>query len=131
MQNPFWNSAEARFVDKDKVMDLAGKTARQIAQRHPGVLRILLFGSFARGDYGVRSDLDLLIIVKKSAESQPERIQRFLEHAPAYPTDMLVYTDEELRSRVSGKDPFLARILRESIQLWPEQNPGSLRKPAS
>ena len=121
MRNAFWNSAGPRFVSKGDALDLARKTARQIADRNPEVLRIFLFGSFAREDYGTRSDLDLLIVLQKSDEAAPERINRFLAYAPAYPTDMLVYTDEELRARLSGGDAFLARALRESIQVWPEE----------
>ena len=120
MRNAFWSSAGPRFVDKHEVLDLARKTARQIADHNPEVLRILLFGSFAREDYGTRSDLDLLIVLQESDEAAPERINRFLAYAPAYPTDMLIYTDDELRTRISGGDAFLARALRESIQIWPE-----------
>jgi hypothetical protein len=119
-QNPFWNSAGPRYADKDEVFDLARKTAHQIADQYPEVSKILLFGSFARGDYGFRSDLDLLIVLRASNEAVHERIDRFLAYAPVYPTDMLVYTDEELRARISGGDAFLARALRESIQIWPE-----------
>ena len=84
--------------------------------------RAVLFGSFARGDYGIRSDLDLLIVLQNSDEVALERIERFLGDAPVYPTDMLVYTDEELRARFSGGDAFIAQVLRESIQIWPEGN---------
>jgi predicted nucleotidyltransferase len=122
MQNPFWNSAGPRFADRDKVFDLARKTARQIADQNPEVLKILLFGSFARGDYGLRSDLDLLIVLRASDEAAHERLSRFLAYTPMYPTDMLVYTNEELRTRISGGDAFLARALRESIQIWPERS---------
>jgi predicted nucleotidyltransferase len=86
------------------------------------VLRILLFGSFARNDYGARSDLDLLIILQRSDESASERIGRFLAYAPAYPTDMLVYTKEELQARIAGGDAFLNRAVRESIQLYPAEH---------
>jgi uncharacterized protein len=121
MQNPFWNSAEPKFINRDEVLDLARKTAGRIAENNPEVLRILLFGSFARGDYGFRSDLDLLIVLRDSNEAAAERIGRFLAYAPVYPTDMLVYTDDELSARVSSGEAFLARALRESIQLWPEE----------
>jgi hypothetical protein len=121
MQNPFWNSAEPKFVNRDEVFDLARETARRIAEHNPEVSRILLFGSFARGDYGFRSDLDLLVILRESSEIAAERIGRFLAYAPVYPTDMLVYTDDELSARVSAGNDFLARALRESIQIWPEE----------
>jgi hypothetical protein len=122
MQNTFWNSAGPRFADRDEVLDLARKTARQTANQYPEVSEILLFGSFARGDYGLRSDLDLPIILQASNEAAPERINRFLTYAPLYPTDMLVYTDKELRARISGGDAFLARAVEESIQIWPEKD---------
>jgi predicted nucleotidyltransferase len=120
MQNPFWNSAEPRFADRNEIIDLARTTARKMADRHPEVARVLLFGSFARGDYGARSDLDLLIILKASNQTGRDRIERFLAYAPVYPTDMLVYTEDELHARVSAGDAFLSGALKESIQLWPE-----------
>jgi predicted nucleotidyltransferase len=131
MQNPFWNSAGARFVNKDEIIDLARTTARRIADRHPEVVRILLFGSLARGDYGSRSDLDLLIILRESNQPAPERIGRFLDYAPVYPTDMLVYTEEEVRARISAGDAFLARALKESMQVWPEDSLNGALSPNS
>jgi predicted nucleotidyltransferase len=35
---------------------------------HPEVVRVGYFGSYARGDWGVGSDLDLIIIVDRSDE---------------------------------------------------------------
>jgi predicted nucleotidyltransferase len=119
MQNPFWNSAGPRFISRDKILNLARETAARIVSRHAEVIKILLFGSFAREDYGARSDLDFLIVVRHSGEPARERIGRFLAYAPAYPTDMLVYTERELQVRLSEGDPFLARALQEAIQLYP------------
>jgi len=101
------------------MLKLARETAARIAARHPEVLKVLLFGSFAREDYGARSDLDLLVVLRQSDEPMRERIGRFLSEAPAYPTDMLVYTEQELRARLLEGDPFLTRITNESIQLFP------------
>jgi len=119
MQNPFWHSAGTRFITRSEVLNLARETAVRIASLHTEVVKVLLFGSFAREDYGVRSDMDLLIVVRHSDEPARERIGRFLEHAPAYPTDMLVYTESEVRIRLSEGDPFLTRALQEAIQLFP------------
>ncbi len=119
MQSPFLSSAGPRFVNRDEILDLARETAARIAARHPEVLKVLLFGSFAREDYGARSDLDLLIVLGQSDEPMRERIGRFLVDAPAYPTDVLVYTEQELRARLAGGDAFLTRATSESIQLFP------------
>ena len=39
--------------------------AREEAKRRPGVLRIGYMGSYARSDWGVGSDLDLVIVVER------------------------------------------------------------------
>ncbi len=118
MQSPFWNSAGPRFVDRDEILNLARDAARRIAENHVGVVKVLLFGSFARKDYGVRSDLDLLVIVNSSDRPIRERIEDFLADAPGYPTDILVYTEQEMQS-LSENSGFLRQAVREAIQLYP------------
>ena len=119
MRNPFSSSAGPRFVDRNEVLSVARDTARRIAEKHFGVLRVLLFGSFAREDYGIHSDIDLLVIVSGSTKPVHERLADFLDELPAYPTDMLVYTEPELQSLMSEQNHFLSQALRESIQLYP------------
>jgi predicted nucleotidyltransferase len=46
----------------------------RIAANHPEVSRIVLFGSFARGDFGARSDMDLLVVLRSSDLSIRDRI---------------------------------------------------------
>lgn len=79
--------------------------------------RILLFGSFARGEAGRRSDLDL-IIVWQTDLGPLERIGRALQllaDAPR-PVDVLVYTPAEFAERADL--PFLRGILREAKVLY-------------
>ena len=40
--------------------------AQQMAQTRTDVVRIGYFGSYARGDWGVGSDLDVVIVVERS-----------------------------------------------------------------
>jgi predicted nucleotidyltransferase len=119
MRNPFWTSAGPRFADRDEILDLARTTARRIAASHPELIKVLLFGSFAGSSYGVRSDLDLLVILRHSDQPLRERIGRFLEYAPAYPTDLLVYTEQELEAAISSGNAFLTRVVSESLQVYP------------
>lgn len=118
MRNPFSRSAKPGFVDRDEILALARETARRIGTGHPQVLRVLLFGSFARGDYGSRSDLDLLIILKASVKSLSERIADLLQYAPPYPVDVLPLTEAEVESRLDDGDSFLRQALNEGILLW-------------
>ncbi len=117
MQSPFWSSAGPRFVDRDEILNLSREAARRIAENHVGVVKVLLFGSFARKDYGARSDLDLLVIVSSDRPIR-ERIEDFLADAPGYPTDILVYTEQEIQS-LSENSGFLRQAVREAIQLYP------------
>jgi len=38
----------------------------QIAQSNPAILKVGCFGSYARGDWGVGSNVDILILLKES-----------------------------------------------------------------
>jgi hypothetical protein len=48
--------------------------AVQVAAEHPGLERVALFGSYGRGDAGVGSDLDLLLIDSGSNGPQHQRL---------------------------------------------------------
>jgi hypothetical protein len=94
-------------------LDELGKDKRAailaIAARH-GVQRVRLFGSFARGDAGERSDVDFLI------EAGPRT-------PPWFPGGLLADLEAELGRPVdvaeeSTLDPLLRdRVLREAIPL--------------
>jgi predicted nucleotidyltransferase len=101
------------------VLALARETAVRIAAAYPQVCRIIVFGSFARGDYGTRSDLDLLIILKESRKSTRELLAELLRFSPAYPTDFVPLTQCEVDSRLAEGDPFLRRAIGEGIVLHP------------
>lgn len=119
MRNPFSSTAGPRFVDRDEVLALCRSVARRIAAERTGVQEVVLFGSFARNDYGPRSDLDLLIVLERSEASFSERVLDFLRFAPPYPTDIFPYTRVEVESRLAQNDPFLSRAFREGILLYP------------
>jgi predicted nucleotidyltransferase len=92
--------------------------AEQIAANHPEVNRVILFGSFARKDFGIRSDLDLLILLKSSHLPIRERIGEFLQECAEYPTDVFPLTEAELESRLQSGDPFWTQALREGIECY-------------
>ena len=121
MRNPFLSSAGSRFANREEVILLARETAARIAAAYPEIIRIIVFGSFARGDYGPRSDLDLLIIFKESEKSMRERLAELLRFSPAYPTDFVPLTQSEVDSRLAEGDPFLSRAIAEGIVVYPDQ----------
>lgn len=86
----------------------------QVAQR-PDIVRVGYFGSYARGDCGVGSDLDLIVVVESSAIPFERRAVEFDCTPLPVPCDLLVYTQAELVA-ATGKARF-ARVLQSEV-VW-------------
>jgi predicted nucleotidyltransferase len=84
------------------------------------VLRVGFFGSYARGDAGVGSDLDVLVVVSHSDEPPLRRPLAFdtVTGFPV-PVDLLVYTADEWRRAQGGGDPFARRLAAEVVWVAP------------
>jgi len=100
---------------------LVEEIVRRIVETiHPG--KIILFGSRARGDARVGSDMDLLVI----ADSKEPRYRR---SAPLYgvlsdilvPMDILVYSPEEVEEWSGVRQAFVTTAIREGKVLYENQ----------
>ena len=81
--------------------------------------QIILFGSYAYGTATEDSDLDLLVV--KDTEEQPhirDRIVRQLVRDIRVPTDILVYTPNELLQWKTVKASFENYILQYGKELY-------------
>lgn len=84
-------------------------------------LRIILFGSFARGDYHALSDVDLLI-VKDTDRHFLDRIGDVLRLCDsALSVEPLVYTTAELAQMEKERNAFLQGVLREGVTVYERQ----------
>jgi len=83
------------------------------------LLRVVLFGSYARGNYTVASDVDLLVIMETSAPPTERHlaVSRLLRPRP-FPVDILVKTPEEVRCALDEGDFFLGEILNHGRVLY-------------
>jgi len=71
---------ENRKRVKDKVNEILSKIVEALKRRFgEDLVSVVLFGSFARGDFHERSDIDLLIVVESLPESKFERSRIFDE----------------------------------------------------
>jgi uncharacterized protein len=108
------------WPDRAQVLRAARAWAGVAAGDRPGLLRIGCFGSYARGDAGVGSDLDLVAIVRHSTVPFVERSAAWPVERLPVPTDLLVYTQEEW-DRLTGSDTGFGRRVRdEVVWLWPD-----------
>lgn len=97
------------------------------ALRGYGPQQVILFGSFARGDYHALSDVDLLI-VKETERPFVERIGQVLalcEGDGTLSVEPLVYTPEELRQMQQSRNPFIEQVLSEGILIYERESSGS------
>jgi predicted nucleotidyltransferase len=71
---------------------------------HEGVTRVGYAGSYARGNWGVGSDIDLIVLLRATQEPFIERARAFDATRLPVPADVLVYTqDEWARMELDGR----------------------------
>jgi uncharacterized protein len=85
--------------------DSAGPGSHLRASRSD-LLRIGYFGSLRRGDWGVGSDVDLVVVLIASATPPIERPLQFDLSAIPVGADLIVYTPNEWDALVARKDRF-------------------------
>jgi predicted nucleotidyltransferase len=79
--------------------------------------QIILFGSFARGDFHENSDVDL-IIVGDFKEDFFSRIGKILEIAPLdLDIEPFIYTRDEFNKMKKDENPFILKALSEGIMV--------------
>ena len=88
-------SSVLRWPDLVAVDQAVRTWAARLAQARPEIVRIGYFGSYARGDWGVGSDLDVVVIVRESDSPFARRALAFDTISLPVPVDLLVYTAEE------------------------------------
>lgn len=83
--------------------------------------KVILYGSFARGDYHAGSDLDL-IIVKETDRSFTDRIGDALRFCRSrIPIEPLVYRPSEMAAMLQRGNDFLETALKEGIVIYEQQ----------
>ncbi len=88
-------SSLIKWPDRSVVDQAVRAWARQTAERREEVLRIGYFGSYARGDWGVGSDVDVLALVRRSSTPFERRASQWPADELPVPADVLVYTTPE------------------------------------
>jgi UTP:GlnB (protein PII) uridylyltransferase len=108
---------EARVVDQ-----AVRRWAERMAQQQPGVLRIGYIGSYARGDWGVGSDVDIVVIVERAALPFERRATQWDATELPVPADVLVYTLDEWQA-LDRQGRFYQTVMREAVWVYPQEGP--------
>lgn len=86
--------------------------------------KIILFGSYARGDFNRDSDLDLFIVVEDGKESS-RLIRRKIDAllwGRRFPVDLVVRKEKEIERNFRAKNPFyIHNIFKDGKVLYEKE----------
>jgi uncharacterized protein len=110
------SSSVFTWPDRSTVVRALSDWATRAVASRSDVVRVGYFGSYARGDWGVGSDLDVIIVVRAASTPFIRRAAEWdLTRLPV-PADVLVYTEAEWRSLGCSGIRF-ARVARDEV-VW-------------
>ncbi len=90
---------------------------RQIAEQFRPQ-KIILFGSYARGNPRPESDVDLLIVIDESLKERQQSLKIRRSLGVLFGLDLIIYTPKRLARRLEMGDLFLADVLKEGKVLY-------------
>jgi predicted nucleotidyltransferase len=86
------------------------------ARHRPDLQRLGYFGSYARNDWGVGSDLDLIAVVDDISEPFERRSLNWNLSSLPVPSEIVVYTDKEFED-LQKKNTRFGRLLKSEV-VW-------------
>ncbi|HXD10764.1 MAG TPA: nucleotidyltransferase domain-containing protein [Anaerolineales bacterium] len=93
------------------------RLVRQIAEQFKP-RKIILFGSYARGNPRPESDVDLLVVMDTKLREIEQSLKIHQSLNILFGLDLIVYTPKHLKERVKMGDWFLRDVLKEGKVLY-------------
>ncbi len=108
------NSSVLRWPDRVTVDRAVRAWAAQQVKQRPEVLKLGYFGSYARGNWGVGSDIDLVIVVTAAAEPFEQRTLSWDTSSLPVPAEILIYTESEWRTLGTERTRFARTLVEQT-----------------
>jgi len=102
-------------IDRTKLLQILSKQLKELGAKLP-LVQVVLFGSYAKGNYTVRSDVDLLIVHQGKPRADAYTIAKKVLSVPRLEPHL--YTQEEYE-RLKGN---LDRMSTGGIVLFPSED---------
>ncbi len=118
------SSSVFKWPNRKEVDKAVRAWAPEAAEQHAVVLRIGYFGSYARGDWGVGSDLDMIAIVEHAEEPFEKRSLNWDVDDLPVPVQLIVYSLKEWELLMHKGGRFACTLQRETV--WVHEQSGSL-----
>ena len=106
------------WPDRAAVEEALRLWAASQGDSHPELLRAGYFGSYARGEWGVGSDLDVLLIVRESALPWERRAASWDTLSLPVDSEILVYTTQEWEGLAARGEGFPATLGAEAVWVF-------------
>lgn len=115
-------SEEREFYKSAFIRDVAVLASCMIVWNEKSVSDVILFGSVARGEATVESDVDLLVLIE-NVESWVARRRLYdliypIIAALGVDISLVVFEKKRFMEMVRVEDPFAVTVLKEGIQLY-------------
>ncbi len=101
------------MVDRRKIHAFAKQVADEFKPD-----RIVLFGSYARGNPTDDSDVDLLVVMRHNKRNVEQSLDITRSVDRTFPLDLIVKKPSEIERRLKQHDVFLTSILEEGKTLY-------------
>ena len=101
-----------KSVDESAVRRAMDGYAARLLAEHPEVEEIVVFGSFAAGNWAPGSDLDVFVVLSKSPKAVRDRIPDLLPGAFPVGVDLFPFTRQEIAARTPS--PLLDAVARSA-----------------
>ena len=112
------NSSVLKWPDRSTVDRAARSWAANEVVKHPELLRLGYFGSYARGDAGVGSDLDVIAIVRQESEPFERRSLTWDLNALPVPAEIIIYTLDEWKRLQKQGNRFACMLKTQVVWIY-------------
>ena len=113
-----YGSVQITWLDRPAVLEATRKAVENLAEAHPEVQKLFLFGSMARGDAVPGSDVDLLLVVSESNHSFLDRTTHYRLSGVPVGVHVFPYTEAELAKMLAEGNGFIRQALAEGKVLF-------------
>ena len=116
------NSSVLKWPDKRTIDQAIRNWIDKEKEQHPELISLGYFGSYARGNWGVGSDLDIVGIIDESNIPFEKRALSWdLSELPV-PAEIILYTKKEWAQFKSEGRRFIKTLLNETVWIFGQNN---------
>ncbi|MGJ3251198.1 MAG: nucleotidyltransferase domain-containing protein [Elainellaceae cyanobacterium] len=104
-----------RWPSREEVDAAVRQWAQEAMVNDSTIQAVGYFGSYARGDAGVGSDLDLIVILQASDRPFHQRSLAWQFSEIPVPVESVVYTQSEWQQMVANPSRFYQTLMQEAV----------------